>query len=194
MVGRRLSALVDLWGRNSLVTDGFSSQRDSNTELCRFCISLSIVLNKHSCCVATNTERIQTHCVPRLHGGRFADDIFGCISLNENVHDLILYPMQWFCLYMNGITNIEDAMISGIVHSVVHIWYDRLGPFDKQDWRNMSTEGRWLLWYAGGCVKPRVPAVGCDRLGPFNTRDSEIWLTMADDILKDIYWNTIFSN
>ena len=22
----------------------------------------------------------------------------------------------------------------------------------------------------------------------------EIWLTMADDILKDIYWNTIFSN
>ena len=42
MVGRRLSALVDLCEGNSLVTDGFSSQRDSNTELCRFCISLSI--------------------------------------------------------------------------------------------------------------------------------------------------------
>ena len=41
----------------------------------------------------------------------------------------------------------------------------------------MSTEGRWLVWYAGGCVKSRVPAVVYDRLGPFNIRGSR---DMAD--------------
>ena len=178
MVGRRLSTLVDLWEGNSLVTDGFSSQRDSNTELCRFCISLSIVLNKHSSCVAinwtyTNTLSAQTTWWPfwRRHLGMY----------------FLEWKWAWFWFYiqwndfayiwMNEITNIEDAMISGIVHFVLHIWYDRFGPFDMQDWRNMSTEGRWLVWYAGGCVKSRVPVVVCDRLGPFNTRVSR---DMAD--------------
>ena len=66
---------------------------------------------------------------------------------------VIWFDIQWndFAYKrMNEITNIEDAMISGIVHSVVHIWYDRLGPFDKQGWRTMATDDRWLVWYAGG--------------------------------------------
>ena len=117
MVGRRLSALVELWERNSLVTDGFSSQRDSNTELCRFCISLSIVLNKHSCCIAmnwtyTNTLRAQTTWWP-----------FRRQHFRMYFSPWVKMCMIWFYIQcndfayirMNGITNIEDAVISGIV-------------------------------------------------------------------------------
>ena len=75
-------------------------QRNSNTELCRFCISLTILLNKYSSCVAINWTDLSktqpkpitnTPWVPRLHGGRFEDGIFGCISLSEN--DLIFSEM-----------------------------------------------------------------------------------------------------
>ena len=40
------------------------------------------------------------------------------------------------------------------------------------------TGGRWLVWYAGGSVKSRLPVVVCDRLGPFNIRGSR---DMTDD-------------
>ena len=106
---------------------------------------------------------------------------------------MIWFYIQWTdfaYIRMNEITNIEDAMISGMVHSVVHIWYDRLGPFDIQDWRKMATEGRWLVWYVGGCVKSCVLVVVCDCLGPFNRRGSR---DMADDILEKKNWNTMFS-
>ena len=43
--------------------------------------------------------------MPRLHGGRFEDDIFGCISLSENVHDLILYSVKLFRLYTDEWNN-----------------------------------------------------------------------------------------
>ena len=81
-----------------MVTDGFSSQRDSNTELCRFCISLSIVLNKHSCCVAmnwtyTNTLRAQTTWWP-FYGRHFG-----------------MYFLEWKCAWFDFIFS---AMVSPI--------------------------------------------------------------------------------
>ena len=132
MVGRRLSALVDLWERNSLVTDGFTSQRDSNTELCRFCISLSIVLNKHSCCVAmnwtyTNTLRAQTTWWPfwRRH--------------------FRMYFLEWKCAWFDFISH---AMILPIYEwnnklwGCNDFWYCSLC-------RTYLIWPSWSIWYTG---------------------------------------------
>ena len=132
MVGRRLSALVDLWGRNSLATDVFSSPRDSNTELCRFGISLRIVLNKHSCCVAmnwtyTNTLRAQTTWWP-----------FGRRHFR-------MYFLEWKCAWFDFIFS---AMMSPIYEwnnkhwGCNDFWYCSLC-------RTYLIWPSWSIWYRG---------------------------------------------
>ena len=131
MVGRRLSALVDLWEGNSLVTDGFSSQRDSNTELCRFCISLSIVLNKHSSCVAINWTYTNTLSAQTIWWPFWRRHVFPWVKMGMI---LILYTVKWFRLYMDEWNNkhwgCDDFWHCSLCLTHL-IW-----PF-------------WSIWYAG---------------------------------------------
>ena len=103
-------------------------------------------------------KRIQTHWVPRLHSVRFEDDILGCISLSENAHGFISYSMKWFPQYTDEWNNKHWGCKVFWYCSLcrTHLIWDRLGPFDIQGWRNMATEGRWLVWYAVGCVKSQI--------------------------------------
>ena len=68
---------------------------------------------------------------------------------------------------MHEITNFEDAMISGILYAVAHIWDTVImGVIAKsiRGWSKMVAKGRGLAWNAGGCVKSLVPAVVYDRM------------------------------
>ena len=105
-----------------------------NTELCRFCISLNIVLNTHSSCVAMNCTYTNKHIECPNYIVAVLKTSSGATSLSENVHDLILYSVKWFRLYSDEWNNKRCGCID--------FWYCSLTG-------TQSIWPSWSIWYTG---------------------------------------------
>ena len=128
----------------------------------------------------------------RLHGGRFECDIFRCITLSENVNESILYSGKWFRLYMDERNNKHwgcndfwycpmsyTSNMTVLIYRVEEIW-----PPRADGWYAM----RVVAWNRACLLLSLTVSLHSIY------EAQEIWLTMADGILKYIYWKTIFSN
>ena len=167
--------------------------KGNNTELCRFCLSLNIVLNKHSSCVTIYISYTNKHTECPNYIVAVLKTSSDGISLSANVHDLIPYSVKLFRLYTDEWNNKHWGCID--------FWYCSLCG-THLIWPS------WSIWHTGlkkygqrGQMAMRVVAWNraCLQLAVavsvhLTYGAHEIWLTMADNILKGIYRKTIFSN